>query len=51
MAVLFLSGRVERLLFSLEKSITTTTADVDADKMNLQFHRTRTFRNDIFASA
>lgn len=55
MAVLFLpfflSERVKRLLFSLKKSATATTAGADADKINIQFHRTRTFHNDIFASA
>lgn len=34
MAILFLYGRVKRLLFSLEKSTTTTASDVDVDKMN-----------------
>ncbi len=32
MAVLFLSGRVKRLLFALQKSATITTIDAEADK-------------------
>jgi hypothetical protein len=47
----FLSGRVKRLFFTLKKSAAVTTADEDADKMNLYFYRTCTFRNDSFAFA